>query len=302
MRKESNMKKESRPRQGLILDMSKIKAEVEKKLHVTEIFDDKTLWDGKYISTGITGFDELFERGIPKGANVIVAGSAGSGKTIFCLQTLTHHARRGKKCLYMSFEEPESQLIDHMREFGWNPDEVILSNNLKIKMFLTSDIYYDMQPGGQGVDAMIANDSDSLLMDLKPLAITKTIGFKPDMVVLDSLTAIASSFMGREQSYRFYVERLFRFFKGIGCTTFLITETPDKTDVYSPTGVEEFIADGVIVLYNLRNGNIRESGIEILKMRGSRHQKKIVAMQIDTKGISVYPDLEIFGRVEKNNQ
>lgn len=294
------MKKEAKTHQGLILDMSKIKAEVEKKLHVYQTSDDKTIWDNRYISTGIEGFDELFKRGIPKGANVIISGSAGSGKTIFCLQTLMHHARQGKKCLYMSFEEPEKQLIEHMREFGWNPDELIESKNLAIKMFLTSDIYYDSKIGSAGgVDAMIANDSDSLLMDLKPLAITKTIGFKPDIIALDSLTAIASSFMGREQSYRFYVERLFRFFKGIGATTFMITETPDKTDVYSPTGIEEFIADGVIVLYNLRNGNIRESGIEILKMRGAQHMKRIVAMQIGNKGISIYPDLEIFGRIEK---
>ncbi len=294
------MIKEARPHQGLILDMSKIKAEVEKKLHVHKTVDDKSEWNNRYIETGISGFDELFERGIPKGANVIVSGSAGSGKTIFCLQTLMHHARQGKKCLYMSFEESEQQLIEHMREFGWNPDELIESQNLAIKMFLTSDIYYDSKMGPTGgVDAMIANDSDSLLMDLKPLAITKTVGFKPDIIALDSLTAIASSFMGREQSYRFYVERLFRFFKGIGATTFLITETPDKTDIYSATGVEEFIADGVIVLYNLRNGNIRETGIEILKMRGAQHRKQIVAMQIGNKGISIYPDLEIFGRIEK---
>jgi circadian clock protein KaiC len=293
------MKKETRIHQGLILDMSKIKAEVEKKLHVRKTFDDKTIWDDRYISTGITGFDELFERGIPKGANVIISGSAGSGKTIFCLQTLIHHAQQGKKCLYMSFEESEKQLLDHMREFGWNPDELIKSKNLAIKMFLTSDIYYDSKINSDGVDAMIANDSDSLLMDLKPFAITKTVGFKPDIIVLDSLTAIASSFMGREESYRFYIERLFRFFKGIGCTTFLVSEIPDKSDIYSPTGVEEFIADGVIVLYNLRSGNTRETGIEILKMRGAQHQKRIVAMQIGNKGISIYPDLEIFGRVEK---
>jgi circadian clock protein KaiC len=211
-----------------------------------------------------------------------------------------NHARQGKNCLYMSFEESENQLIDHMREFGWNPDELIASKKLAIKMFLTSDIYYDSKTNDGDVNAMIANESDSLLMDLKPLAITKTVGFKPDIIVLDSLTSISSSFLGREQSYRFYVERLFRFFKGMGCTTFLITETPDKADVYSPTGVEEFIADGVIVIYNLRNGNIREGGVEILKMRGAQHRKRIVAMQISNKGISVYPDLEIFGRIEKN--
>ncbi len=292
------MNKHSTITQGIVLDMAKIKAEVEKKLqNYKKQLNTKDI-DAKYILTGIPGFDELLEHGIIKGSNIIVVGSAGAGKTIFGLQTLAYHASHGKKCLYITFEEPMEQLLDHMQEFGWDPDSLIASNNLRILMFLSSDIYYD-NASSKGIDAMIAKESDSLMMDLKPLAITRTIGFTPDIVVLDSLTAVASSFQGREQSYRFYVERLFRFFKEMGCTTYLITETPDRPDVYSPTGVEEFIADGVIVLYNLRNGNIRETGIEILKMRGVKHQKKIVAMQITNKGIMVYPDLEIFSRVDK---
>ena len=38
-------------------------------------------------------------------------------------------------------------------------------------------------------------------------------GFKPDIIVLDSLTAVASAFTGKEDSYRIYIEQLFRFFE-----------------------------------------------------------------------------------------
>ena len=69
--------------------------------------------------------------------------------------------------------------------------------------------------------------------------------------------------------------------------------------IFSPTGVEEFLADGVIVLYNVRKGDIRESAIEVLKMRGVKHIKKVVAMQIVTgTGIEVYPDQEVFGGIK----
>lgn len=291
--------KDNEGAQKHIFDMSKIKSEVEKKLNNYELLDKEDSRSDKYLQTGISGFDDLFDYGIPKGANVIVAGSAGSGKTIFCLQTLAYHAKKGKNCLYMSFEEPEEQLIDHMKEFGWRPEKLIESGHLKISTFLISDIYYDKNISGEDVNAMIAKDADSLLMDLKPLTIQEQIGFKPDIIVLDSLTAISSTFMGKERSYRFYLERLFRFFKGIGATTFLITEIPDIPRMYSSTGVDEFLADGVIVLYNIRNENIRESAIEVLKMRGAKHQKKIVAMQITNKGVMVYPDLEIFGQFNK---
>ena len=51
-------------------------------------------------------------------------------------------------------------------------------------------------------------------------------------------------------------------------------------------------------MYYLKQGNNRERAIEILKMRGAKHQEKIVAMQITEKGIVVYPEQEIFGNVE----
>ena len=114
-----------------------------------------------------------------------------------------------------------------------------------------------------------------------------------------SLTAVSSTFKGKEQSYRFYVERLFRFFEKIGSTTFLITETQQIPNIFSPTGVEEFLADGVIVFYNLRKENIRETAIEVLKMRGENHQKKIVAMKINDDGIKVYPEQEVYGSLDR---
>lgn len=253
--------------------------------------------DKKYISTGIPGLDDLFEHGIPKSASVIVAGGTGSGKTNLCLQILAHQAALGKKCYFMGFEESEQRIIEHMKDFQWNPDALIKSGNLKIKRFLTSEIYYYDKKSGSDIQAMMTKEVDPLLMELEPLSIADTAGFKPDFIVLDSLTAISSTFQGKEQSYRFYVERLFRFFEKIGATTFLITETQQIPEVFSPTGVEEFLADGVIVIYNIRRQNTRENAIEVLKMRGEKHKKKIVAMEITDNGIVIHPNKEIFSEI-----
>ena len=252
----------------------------------------------EYIKTGVSGFDDLFEHGIPKGSSVLVAGGTGSGKTNLCLQILAHHASQGKKCYFMGFEESEDRLLQHMRDFEWNPEALIDSGNFKIKRFLTSEIYYYDKKSGSDIQAMMTKEVDPLLMELEPLSITDTVGFKPDFIVLDSLTAISSTFLGKEQSYRFYVERLFRFFEKIGATTFLITETQQIPEVFSPTGVEEFLADGVVVIYNIRRQNTREKAIEVLKMRGAKHQKKIVAMNITEKGIMVSPNKEIYSEIE----
>ncbi|HDM66838.1 MAG TPA: hypothetical protein ENG62_00420, partial [Thermoplasmatales archaeon] len=144
-----------------------------------------------------------------------------------------------------------------------------------------------------GVQAMMARNSDHLLLDLEPFVIGDE-GYKPDIAVIDSLTAIASTFVGKDRSYRFYIERLFRFFEKIGSTNFLITQPMQAPEKQTETPVEDFLSDGVIVLYNVRRGNIRESAIEILKMRGVKHEKRIVAMRITDTGIVVYPEQEVF--------
>jgi len=78
----------------------------------------------------------------------------------------------------------------------------------------------------------------------------------------------------------------------------LITETEQIPKVFSKTGVEEFLADGVVVLYNIKRGNIRERAIEILKLRGAEHQKRIVAFEVTREGVIVYPEQEVFGGLE----
>jgi KaiC/GvpD/RAD55 family RecA-like ATPase/hemerythrin-like domain-containing protein len=275
-----------------------IKAEqISKQRKPLEGFEDKSKKGkkkvlGKYVLTGVPGFDDLMAKGIPKGNAILVAGGAGSGKTIFSLQTLVNKAKEGKKCLYMSFEERESRLISHMKEFGWGAGELIEKGNLKIQRINPFDIT-------RNVDAMLAKQKGELLIDIDPVIIPKD--FKPDFIALDSLTAIASAFTGKEENYRIYIEQLFRFFEKIGATSFLITETEQIPKIFSKTGVEEFLADGVVVFYNLKHGNVRENAIEILKLRGAAHQKKIVAMQITGKGIVVYPEQEVFSEISEGD-
>ncbi|RME54157.1 hypothetical protein D6777_04695 [Candidatus Woesearchaeota archaeon] len=241
----------------------------------------------QYIKTGIEGFDDLLEKGIPRGNTILIAGGAGSGKTIFCLQTMYNKAKKGHKCLYMSFEEPEERLKQHLRDFKMEPEKYIKKGLIKIQRFNPFDI-------SRSVDALLTKAKGELLIDVEPVLLPS--GFKPDFIFLDSLTAIASAFTGKEDSYRIYIEQLFRFFEQMDATTFLITETEQIPKIFSPTGVEEFLADGVVVLYNFKRGIRRENAIEILKLRGANHEKKIVTMQIlPGIGIKVFPQQEIYG-------
>ncbi|MBI2085611.1 MAG: AAA family ATPase [Candidatus Aenigmarchaeota archaeon] len=242
----------------------------------------------KWMKTGIQGFDDLLEKGIPAGSAILLSGGAGSGKTIFALQILNYAASKGEKCLYISFEESEKNLKKHMKDFGWNPEALEKKGFLKIKQANAFDI-------STSVEALLAKAKGELLIELDEIPGLIPEGFKPDRIVLDSLSALAAAFTDKEETYRIYIEQLFRYFEKKGVLSFLISETEQLPTKFSENGIEEFLADGVIVLYNIRRGTIRENAIEILKMRGTKHQKKVVAFQITDKGLVVYPEQEVFG-------
>ncbi len=243
----------------------------------------------EWLKTGVPGFDDLLYHGIPRGTSILVCGGPGSGKTLFCLQSLYHGALAGERCLYMTFEESPDRLVRHMADFGWNARPLIEQGKLMIMRFNPFDIT-------RQVEAMLEAAKGELLIDIQPLIFPPE--FRPQRIVVDSLSAIAAAF-GREETYRIYVEQLFRFFEKVGATSFLISESSDLSRKLTTAGVEEFLADGVFVLYNLRHGNIRESAIEILKLRGADFKKKLVAMRILAGiGVVVYPHQEIFNNLD----
>jgi KaiC/GvpD/RAD55 family RecA-like ATPase len=270
--------------------------QLQKHIKVRSKFVDKldahkkkseSRFDHKFIRTGIPGFDELVEHGIPKGSNILVAGGAGTGKTIFCLQMTYNAAIDGEKCLYLSFEEPESRLREHMEDFGWDWKTLEKKGLLKI-------VRKEPVSLASNVEAMTAKAKGELLIDINEVLDIIPKDFHPDRIVIDSISALSASFVNREEGYRIFMEQLFRYFESLKSTNFLVSETEQVPSKYSPTGVEEFLADGVIVLYIIKKGEIRVSALEILKIRGTKIIKKLVPFNIELKGIVVYTRDSIF--------
>jgi len=239
------------------------------------------------LKTNISGFDELFKKkGIPQGNSVLVAGGPGTGKSTLCRQICFNLVSQNKKCMYVSFEESKERIIRSMENFGWDVKKYVEKGDLLIQKINPLDILR-MKFGSIGG----SGSATELSYKIKPLVIPKD--FHPDIIVVDSLTAIIAASVTKDKNYRVYLQQLFSFFEETGATSFLITETEPVPTRYSESGIEEFLADGIIVLYNIHKNDKRINAIEILKMRYSKHKKNTVLMNITDKGIEVQSDKKI---------
>ena len=239
------------------------------------------------LKTEVSGFDELFAGGgIPKGNSVLVAGGPGTGKSILCRHICYNLVSKGKKCMYVSFEESKERIVKSMEDFGWGIKKYIENGDFVIQKINPLDILR-MKFGSIGG----SGSATELSYKIKPLVIPKD--FHPDIIAVDSLTAIIAASVTKDKNYRVYLQQLFSFFEETGSTSLLITETDPIPTRYSETGIEEFLADGIIVLYNIQKKDARENAIEVLKMRYGKHQKKMVLMTITDKGIKVHPDKRV---------
>jgi len=241
----------------------------------------------KVLKTKVSGFDDLFcKKGMPKGSSVLIAGGPGTGKSTLCRQICYNLVSSGKKCMYVSFEESKERIKNSMKNFGWEVEKYIQNGNLLIQKINPLDILR-MKFGSIGG----SGSATELSYKIKPLVIPKE--FHPDVIAVDSLSAIIAASVTKDKNYRVYLQQLFSFFEETGATSLLITETEPMPTRYSDSGIEEFLADGIIVLYNIKKKDSRHNAIEILKMRNCKHKKRIVLMEISEKGIKIYPDKKI---------
>lgn len=246
----------------------------------------------EYLKTGIPGLDSLINPGIPVGTSNLIEGGPGSGKTIFCLSVGMNSCKQGKKVLYMSFEEPEFRLRSHLKSFGWDTEEYEKKGLLMIKRFNALDI-------ARSVEALLSEAKKELLIDVQPVLIPSN--FEPDIVLIDSLSSIASAFSGEENRFRIYMEQLFRYLESHKMTSFLIRETANPThigNIFVERGeAVSFLSDGIISIYNvIYRGGKRGRAIEVVKMRGIDINRQIVECDVKKgSGFIIYPNKNLKG-------
>jgi len=218
------------------------------------------------VPTGIPGFDEMLEGGFPAGSLISLAGRPGTGKTIFGSQFLYHGAKDLQEPgMYVSMLEGHKAYLRNTRRLG-----------LDIPPLEEEGLFRFLEMPTLTAEGMPAI-WEEIMRNIDEYGIVR--------LVIDSFTAMTQAFETPGDMRVFTHMLLGKIVGTSGCTTLMITETPQAD---ASGGMQEFIADGVIHFSLVAvTGDARVRYIEITKMRGTNHQMGLLPVDIGNRGFAV---------------
>ncbi len=224
--------------------------------------------------TGIKGFDEISEGGIPRNRITLLSGSTGTGKTLLGIDFLINGVTKyGETGVFMSFEENEEELFEDVASLNLDLQSLVSNRKLLLEYVLLER--RDMQSAGEF-------NLEGLFVRLD-LAID-SIGAK--RVVLDSIDSL---FAGVTDFgiLRLEIKRLFRWLRNKKVTALITGETTQGT--YTRHGLEAYVSDCIIFVDNRVRDQISTRRMRVIKYRGSNHGSNEYPFVIDRNGLSVIP-------------
>jgi len=230
------------------------------------------------LATGIVGFDQISNGGIPKERSTLLSGTAGSGKTVMALQFLLAGVRDfGENGVFVTFEEAPSDLMQNVRSFGWDLEGLLASKKIAV-------VDATPEPGEETITAG-AYDLSALLARIENAI--RSVGAK--RVILDAIGALFPQ-LTDGNIVRRELHRIAAGLRRLGVTTLVTMERTTEEGGVGRWGVEEFVADNVILLRNRLEQEKRRRTVEILKFRGASHHKGEYPFTIDTEdGVTIIP-------------
>jgi len=227
----------------------------------------------KKAPSGIKGFDEITDGGLPKDRPTIICGNTGSGKTIITMEFLVKGALMyNEPGVFMSFEETKEELAANMESLHFDLAGLIKQRKIYVE-YLEIDKSQNIEAGRYDLEGLFVRLQNAIT----------SIGAK--RVVLDSLDAL---FYGLDNNaIRPEIRRLFKWLKGKKVTAIITSESDNGFS--TKDGLEQYIADCVIALDNRTVNQTTTRRLKIVKMRGSSHGINEYPFSIDLNGISVLP-------------
>ena len=239
----------------LNLTVNKRRGESLSRLHMTKVVSERA-------STGVSELDEVLGGGLPRGSLILLAGNAGSGKTILATQFLHDGAtKHGEKGIYFSLAENRADYFRNMLGLGMDMQRLEEKGLFKFMDFETMD-----ETGMRKAVEMMMEEADKL---------------NAKRLVVDPVSAILQ-ILGQAETRRLLHVLFGKVVKNMGITTILIGEIPFG-ESKSGFGVEEFVADGVIFLRSPEPGGLEKRELKIAKMRGVALDRSTFEYVIDER-------------------
>ncbi len=231
----------------------------------------------KKLSTYIPGFDLLSMGGLPENRTTLVSGTSGSGKTVFATQFLVEGIRNDNQGgVFVTFEESPRDIQRNLQSFGWDIEDFKQQGKWAFVDATPSMDTDQLEAGQYDLGAFMARVEHAIRkVDAKRLSI-------------DSFGAVFGQFADAN-AIRRELLRLGVALREMGVTTVLTTERLEEHGPVARHGVEEFVADNVLILRNMMSEEKRRRTLEILKFRGATHQKGEWPFTITSGGMVTVP-------------
>ena len=226
------------------------------------------------VPTGIQGLDELTGGGLPKGRSTLLCGGAGSGKTLLAMEFLVHGVEQfGEPGVFVSFEEQAEELAQNFASLGHDLNSLVAQKKLAIDFILVerSEIGESGDYNLEGLFIRLEHAIDDI---------------GASRIVLDSIEQLFSG-LTNTGILRAELRRLFLWLKAKGVTAIVTAEQGDGS--LTRHGLEEYVADCVILLDHRVTAQMFTRRVRIVKYRGSNHGTNEFPFLIDKSGISILP-------------
>jgi circadian clock protein KaiC len=224
--------------------------------------------------TGIDGLDEVTFGGLPKGRPTLLCGAAGCGKTLFAMTFLYNGAFHfGEPGVFIAFEEQPEDLIKNVGSLSYDIERLIADKKIAV-----DHIHLDRNE----IEEAGEYDLDGLFI---------RIGFAIDAigakrVVIDTIETLFGG-LDNQAVLRSELRRLFEWLKTKGVTAIITGERGDGS--LTRYGLEEYVADCVILLDNRVHEQLSTRRLRVVKYRGTAHGTNEYPFIIDQEGVTVMP-------------
>jgi circadian clock protein KaiC len=221
--------------------------------------------------SGIAGLDEITGGGLPRGRVTLVCGGPGCGKTTLAMEFLVKGAvQYGEPGIFIAFEETPDELLENFSKLGVDLNDLIERKQMAV-IYLSPEDQHPAESGG-GIGALFVRVADAIN------------SIRAKRIVLDTVDTL---FLGQSDpnALRRQLDDLFRWLKKQHLTT-ICTAAPGYRTL-TRQGLEEYIADCVILLdYRVRD-QILTRRLRIIKYRGSSHGSDEYPFLIGDRGIAL---------------